>query len=117
MIFREGQEIRPRRVDGGGFLGIGSLSSPLFATEIWHCYNCGKVRTVQQWKRVRILESSDKKQDPDTGGWTSEQLQSVKGEDLLPDGWNLNPNSDGMGLRLLYCDECFDALKKQEEIK
>ena len=114
MIFRKNQRVEPRIVESAGIFGIGSLSGSFFSTEIWHCYNCGKVRAVRQWKRVRILEDSNEKPDPEAGGWTTEQLQSVEGVDLLPDGWGLLPSSDRIELRLLCCDECFEELKKQK---
>lgn len=112
MIFYEGMEIRPRSMGGEGFFGV-DIGGPMRRTEFWSCYFCGKVRAVRQWKRAEVLELSDEKQDPQLGTWSPDQLDSVPGEKLLPDGWGFHDQEfeykgQKHKLRMLGCAECLD---------
>jgi hypothetical protein len=111
MIFYENQEVEPARVGGDGFDLISEVGGPLREVEFWTCHFCGKVRSVQQWKRARVLADRGVPPNQASGVYTDSQLRGVAGVDLLPDGWALVPNKyttgqGSMRLRLLACDVC-----------
>jgi hypothetical protein len=115
MIFHDSQEVQPRKVGGGGGFGpfdlLGVAGGPMHETEFWNCYFCGKVRAVRQWKRAEILELTNEKKDERLGTWSPDQLRSVDGKDLLPDGWDFHRQEfvhqeQQYKLLMLGCAEC-----------
>lgn len=109
MIFGKNEHVRPKEFDRP-IPGV-PLTPQLHRVEYWSCYNCGKVRALLQWKRTFYLQNHKVERGGLTGDYTNKQLQSVPGEELLPDGWALQDTvyeKDGeeYTMRILVCETC-----------